>query len=276
MRYLFILILVLVTLSACAVTPPPTATPLPATLPPPPRPTLEFPTPTFDGTPFPHIDTFQVDNAMPKRGDTLTFTWSAQDAPALRIEIYDLDYFPSHFSRPPDQLFEHLEASGSMNITIPTGYMGTGWQVYLLANSGDKGDMKRIDLVFGDVNQGVRLNINSFSTGTEQAHRGETLTVQWDTSVTTRVSLNGVTSYDEPVMGYDDKLYLDIFAVYDGISGFSPLSQRLDNLHSSGSISFTIPDYPPEFTRVMFNLGLKTGDQDIIFDIQSVELMPSE
>lgn len=269
MYRLLLLILAWVGLSGCAENTAVTVTP------PAPVPTLLDPTPTFDGTPFPEIMQFQVSSAMPKRGDTVTVSWDVQDGHDLKIETYDLDYFPRQSSPPPHNRFEGLAAAGSMELTIPDDYQGTGWQIYLLATTGDKGDSARFDLVFADVKQMVLLNVAALNLSAPSAHRGDTLTIAWKTDVTTRVSRDGVMHFDQPLAGYEDQLYLDFFAVYDQGDTPDTANHRISDLPLSGFLSFTIPDYPPEYARVMVNIGLNVDGQDHIYDIRSVELVPS-
>lgn len=274
MRYVWTLILAGLCLSACAGDKRATAAataqmPVPTL-------SLDSPTPTFDGTPFPAITQFQVSNYMPDRGDTVTVSWDVKDAREVRIETYDLDYFPSHYSLPLDKVIEHLPAAGSIDLTIPANYQGTGWQIHLRAVNDDTHLVTdRRDLVFADVKQIVLLDIDNVFLTALAAKRGEHVTITWDTHVTTRVSRDGFMQFDQPLSGYEGKLYLDFFAVYD--QGNTPEApyQHFGDLPLSGSLAFTIGDYAPEYARVMINIGLNVDGQNNIYDVRSVELLPS-
>lgn len=275
MRYILILTLICVALSGCVGnSPTPTVTSIPATAFAP-VPTSEFPTPTFDGTPIPEITQFQVSNYMPKRGDTVTLSWDVKDGRDLKIETYDLDYFPSAYSQLPDNVVEHLPATGTLDLTIPADYKGTGWQVYLTAANGDKWHTERRDLVLADVKQMVLLNIDSLYLTALTAKRGDSVTITWNTHVTTRVSRDGTMTFDQPLSGYENQLFLEFFPVYDvGITPDNPY-QHIDNLPLSGSTSFTIPDYAPEYGRLMIDIGLNVDGQPNTYDVRSVELADS-
>jgi hypothetical protein len=239
-----------------------------------PLPTLEFPTPIFDATPQPSIINLQANVDMPKRGDTITVSWETSDATQVKIDIYDVDYFPGFGSNPPHTLFENLLPDGSLDIPIPVDYAGGGWQIHLKADNGAKSNSQRIDLLFADVPQYMVLKVDDFSVSVASAQHGDSLNIAWKTYPTARVSRGGVVYY-EPVTGYDDRITLDIYPVYDGIAGVSESWAHFQDLRNTGSMTFTLPDYEAVYTRVMFDLGMdmNTGGRNI-YDIRSVELSP--
>lgn len=236
-------------------------------------PTLEFPTPTFDGTPQPSIN-FQANVDMPRRGDTITVSWETNDATQVKIDIYDVDYFPRYGSNPPHTLFENLPPDGSLDIPIPADYAGGGWQIHLKADNGAKSNSQRVDLLFADVPQYIVLKVDDFNVSATSAKRGDTLSISWKTHPTVRLSRDGVV-YFEPVTGYDDRITLDIYPVYDGIAAESEPYAHFQDLQNTGSMTFALPDYKAVYTRVMFDLGMNmnTGGPNI-YDIRSVELSP--
>lgn len=239
-----------------------------------PQPTLEFPTPIFDGTPQPSIINIQANVDMPKRGDTITISWETSDTAQVHIEIYDADYFPRFGSNPPHTLFENLPPDGSLDIPIPADYAGSGWQIHLKADNGAKSNSQRIDLLFADVPQSIWLKVDEFSLSADHARRGDALTVIWNTQPTTRVSRGGIVYY-EPVSGYDDRVVLHIFPVYDGSAVVSEPVACFRNLQNAGSMVYTLPDYAAVYTRVIVELGMEWGTGcSHVSDIRGVELSP--
>ncbi|MFN8528872.1 MAG: hypothetical protein U0670_09700 [Anaerolineae bacterium] len=217
---------------------------------------------------------------QPRRGDSVRLSWTTQNADTVSLQIFDIDYFP-HAGLPSLVVFaqDNLPASGSLDIPISADYTGAGWQIYLTASRGGQPpyDNARLDLVFADVLQPVLYQITQFSVTPPALRRGETLTITWAGSVTTRVSRAGVASY-EPITGYEGRVGLELdsfqFPLPNGAGSFSRISLR--DLPLSGTTSVVIPaDTPLEYTRMDVHLGLVIDGVYNIFDLRSVELLPN-
>jgi hypothetical protein len=249
----------------------PQPTPIPGTQP--------EPTATVDPN-APKITSFTATNYMPKRGETYTINWATSNADKVSIQIFDVDYFPRSYM--PAQViheFADLPAQGSLNLTIPADYGGAGWQVHLTAskNGNPPYDGKRLDFILSDMKQMILLNVRKFTVTPANARRGDTVTITWEGLATTRVSRNGVSSYDEPISGYENKVGLNLVIFElprpDGPSPSNTLAYR--DLPLSGTITVVIPlEQPPELNHIQIELGMDVDGTYITYDIASVELMP--
>jgi hypothetical protein len=249
----------------------PQPTPIPGTQP--------QPTATVDPN-APKITSFTATNYMPKRGDTFTINWTTSSADKVSIQIFDVDYFPRSYM--PSQViheFADLPAQGSLNLTIPAAYGGAGWQVHLAAskNGNPPYDGKRLDFILSDIKQMILLNVRKFTVTPANPKRGDTLTITWEGLATTRVSRNGVSSYDEPISGYENKVGVTLlnfqFPMPDGGSDSSMSAYR--DLPLSGTLTVQIPvDQPPELNHIQIELGMDVDGTYITYDITSVDLLP--
>jgi hypothetical protein len=225
----------------------------------------------------PEINAFAT-NYTPKRGDTVKVSWQAKDAAEVRIEAYDIDYFPRWYAPVKTLLrLDNLPLSGSQDITFPADYTGSGWMVHVIAIDEDRNssDVHRLDFVFADVKQMVLLNVKTFAISPQPVKRGEKVTIIWETTITTRTSENGVQNFNKPISGYDDKLYLEITGVSPmAATPDSPFNQRFANLNKSGSFEVTIGDYDSLYHGFVVVLGMDVDSTPITYDNLFVELVP--
>jgi hypothetical protein len=244
-------------------------------LPAPPRPTATIPTPT-PGGPRPQILTFQVDRIGLNRGETVTVSWQTRGASSASIEIYDIDYFPYHFSRPPTEHFQNLQPSGELRLGVPKDYPGNGYQIHLHAESNQPGSLpaiQRIDILFVDAPQPIRLNIGQFEITPQPIRRGSTANINWNTTVTRRgIDPAGKIGW-VATHAYDHQIWLRLTAIYsEGNSPGNALNARFDRQALSGLIQWVVPDFDPAFTNLWVEIGLNVDGQDITYDVRNYAL----
>lgn len=227
-------------------------------------------------TMIPKIVTFTATNHLPKRGETITLDWHAENTESVRIEIYDINYFPRQWSPGPFLSYDDLPASGTLDLTIPADYQGSGWQVHAVAMHPDAevNDVMRLDLVFADVEQPIMLNVDEFTVSAEPVQRGDTVVIEWDTHVTTRgIDENGRVTYALPLDEYEGTLWVNVVGVVVmGSTGESPYNQRFASLHKQGSLEIVIGDYACEIDGVVVQLGMNIHGQAVMFDNQFMAL----
>jgi hypothetical protein len=241
------------------ISPTPTATPAPGV-------------PTTSGEP--EVTSFTATKYVLKRGETIRLAWQARNAVSMTIETYEIDYFPHYVARPPDNKFENLPLNGTLDVTVPASYRGGGWQIHLIAqSSGPPRYTKRLDVIFSDVEQPIILNARTFRVSTENVRRGDTLTVTWDMYTTMRTSINGVVNYQQPISGFEGKLWLDVRGVVVmGIAPDTPLNRRFTGLKLKGSLQITVPNFDAIYDGVWLELGMDVNGQPIAYQVQFVAL----
>ncbi len=225
---------------------------------------------------IPKIVAFTATNHLPKRGETTTLDWHAENTESVRIEIYDINYFPRQWSPGPFLSYDDLPACGTLDLIIPADYQGSGWQIHAVAMHPDAeiNDVQRLDFVFADVEQPILLNVDEFTVSTETVQRGDLVVIEWDTHVTTRgVDGNGRVTYAVPLDDYDATLWVRVFGVVVmGSTDGSPYDQQFDGLNAHDSLEVIIGDYADEITGIVVQLGMYVHGQAVIFDNQFMAL----
>jgi hypothetical protein len=225
----------------------------------------------------PTISAFSANGIAHKRGDTLTVSWNVQQAGAVRIEIFDIDFSP--VGAPaiiPLQQFNALPLSGSQNIAIPADYPGSGWQVILVAigeHSDGPSNAQRIDVLFTDAKQPVMLQVKQFDIGSGTATRGETVTITWNITTLVRgIDAAGNIGW-VPTHDYENQLWMDFVGIADmAETPASPFDSRFEGLPLVGSMKIQVPNYDPLYTHLWSDIGLKVRGEFITYDARKVDL----
>lgn len=202
----------------------------------------------------PEVLAFAVSNDHPSRGDTVTFTWQVANTSEIWLAYVHLDFGPLP-GYPPSWLpvlpslleFEQtlgpFPAAGSFDLAIPPDYPQRGMQVHIGASPDHLRNYDRtarLDLTFADVLQ--PLVAHHFGFDVESAARGQDVVISWDVA-NTRDST--------------DTLFIDYVGLILGaaVSPVTPENGRLTGLPASGTVTLTIPDFPPEYTAMWVTLG---------------------